>query len=90
VRAGRSFRVQRSAAGPVRTVVGPGVLAAVFAVLLCVAGAPAHIGAVGPDGAGRSVPLLAHRSHPAAVAHVAHVAHEPAVHGCGQQHRVIV
>jgi hypothetical protein len=83
VRARRSFRVQRSTEGPVRTVVGPGVLAATFALLLSVVGAPAHIGAVGPDGINRSVALLVHRPHPTPVAH------RPAGHSCGAQHRVI-
>jgi hypothetical protein len=83
VRAHRSFRVQR-AEGPVRSVVGPGVLAAGFALLLSVVGAPAHIGAVGPDVTNHSVPLLVHRSPPT------HALHRSAGHSCGEQHRVIV
>ena len=65
----RSFRVPGEPSGPPRSVVGPGVLAAAFALMLTLAGTPVHLGVAAPaaNRAARVVHVTgsAHRRVPA-------------------------
>jgi|HubBroStandDraft_1064217.scaffolds.fasta_scaffold72187_2 hypothetical protein len=63
---GSSFRLSRPHDGPPRSVVGPGVLAAAFAVLLTLAGSPAHLGPAAPGLTTAPTPGVAHVTRPAA------------------------
>jgi hypothetical protein len=69
----RSFRLERHArvegSPPQRSLVGPGVLAALFALLLSLVGASAHIDAVAPGGMTPQTPLIVHRAKPKPPAH---------------------
>lgn len=61
----RSFRLERGQPAAAHSFVGPGVLAALFAVLVALAGVPAHLTVAPPaDGAVR-MPVLAHSTRTA-------------------------